>query len=132
MLSYLYISARNVAASGLFYDAVLSPAGYLQVIAGDQIFFYPPTGGVTLCISRPWNGGEAVAGNGGMPAIQVPSRRCVNAIYTAGLRTGGSDAGRPGARARQNRIFYMAYLRDPAGNKIAFFCNTAPEGEGPV
>lgn len=93
MLSYLYISARNVAASGLFYDAVLSPTGC------NHIFFYPPTGGVTLCISRRWNGGEAVAGNGGMPTLH-----CVNAIHTAGLRTGGSDAGRRGA-AEQDLLY---------------------------
>lgn len=71
----------------------------LQVLTGDQIFFYPPTGGVTLCISRPWNGGEAVAGNGGMPTLH-----CVNAIHTAGLRTGGSDAGRRGA-AEQDLLY---------------------------
>ncbi|MBN7124786.1 glyoxalase [Erwinia billingiae] len=127
MLSYLYIAAKNVPVSGYFYDAVLSPAGYQQVTCGEQILFYPPQGGVTLCISRPWNGNEAQAGNGGMIAIRVLTRHCVSAIFAAGLGAGGSDAGKPGIRSRHDRHFYMAYLRDPTGNKIAFFCETDNE-----
>lgn len=129
MLSYLFIGANNVALSGRFYEAVLLPLGYLRDNDGEQIIFSLPdspdrhNGPGAIYIARPWNGGRAEPGNGTMPGFRVPTRQKVDELYAAGLKTGGSDEGRPGVRERYSENFYVAYLRDPAGNKLALFCN---------
>lgn len=45
----------------------------------------------------------------------------MRALHAAGLAAGGSDEGAPGFRAAYGPRFYVGYLRDPQGNKIALF-----------
>ena len=45
----------------------------------------------------------------------------VRAFHAAGLAHGGTDAGAPGTRPYYTPDFYVAYLRDPDGNKISCF-----------
>ena len=47
-------------------------------------------------------------------------------IATA-LAAGGSDEGQPGFRATYGPRFYVSYLRDPQGNKIALFSDNPAE-----
>lgn len=130
MLSYLFIGANDVKHSGVFYEAVLLPLGYEKEVDGEQLIFSLPgipdrqNGPGAVFIAKPWNGSEAEPGNGIMPGFRVSSRRLVDDIHAAGLRAGGTDEGKPGIRERYNSHFYVGYLRDPAGNKLAFFCNT--------
>lgn len=42
MLSYVYIGANDVEASGRFYDAVLAPLGYEKEFGDDQYCFSLP------------------------------------------------------------------------------------------
>jgi hypothetical protein len=50
----------------------------------------------------------------------------------AALAAGGTDDGPPGFRAAYGANFYVAYLRDPQGNKIALFSSNPndPTREG--
>ena len=41
---------------------------------------------------------------------------------------GGADEGAPGFRDDYSAHFYVGYLRDPLGNKIAIFCADPAEG----
>ena len=43
-------------------------------------------------------------------------------IDTNGLSHGGTDEGEPGPRPHYGPNWYAAYMRDPAGNKIAIVC----------
>ncbi|WP_312056987.1 VOC family protein [Pantoea brenneri] len=132
MLSYLFIGANDVALSGHFYRAVLLPLGYLAEPDGEQLIFSLPevpdrqNGPGAVFIAKPWDGAEAQPGNGNMAGFRAPTRQRVDELYAAGLRAGGTDEGAPGIRERYNPNFYVAYLRDPAGNKLALFCNDDP------
>jgi predicted lactoylglutathione lyase len=44
----------------------------------------------------------------------------VNHLYARAIALGGSDEGPPGPRGDGG--FYVAYFRDPDGNKLNFFC----------
>ncbi|MEG3111764.1 MULTISPECIES: VOC family protein [Pantoea] len=129
MLSYLFIGANDVELSGQFYAAVLLPLGYEKEVDGEQLIFSLPdipdrhNGPGAVFISKPYNGGKAEPGNGMMPGFRVKTRQLVDEIYAAGLMAGGTDEGDPGIRERYSSNFYVAYLRDPAGNKLAMFCN---------
>lgn len=132
MLSYLFIGANDVALSGHFYQAVLLPLGYLVEPDGEQLIFSLPeipdrqNGPGAVYIAKPWNGDAAQPGNGNMAGFRAPTRQMVDTLYAAGLRAGGKDEGAPDIRERYNPNFYVAYLRDPAGNKLALFCNDDP------
>jgi hypothetical protein len=123
MLSYLFIGANNVEASARFYDAILSPLGYDKNRSeGHYCFSLAETadkfnGPGSIHIAQPFNGQAATAGNGVMPALRAK----VDEVHAAGIANGGMDEGKPGIREAYTDDFYVAYLRDPVGNKIAIF-----------
>jgi catechol 2,3-dioxygenase-like lactoylglutathione lyase family enzyme len=129
MLSYLWIGANDVDASVAFYDSLLLPLGYEKDYSQEVSSYSLPdtidklNGPGTVHVGKPFDGGPATAGNGMMPAFRARSRAEVDALYAAGLAQGGKDAGAPGTRAAYTPDFYVAYLRDPTGNKVAVFFN---------
>jgi hypothetical protein len=51
----------------------------------------------------------------------------VRDLHAAGLAAGGTDEGAPGVRAEYSPHFFVGYLRDPVGNKVALFCSDPAE-----
>ena len=127
MLSYLFIGANDAEASARFYDAILSPLHYVKELSEGHYCFSLPdavdkfNGPGSIHIAQPFNGEPASASNGVMPALRAESRTQVDEIHAAGLAYGGRDAGMPGIRKAYTDDFYVGYLRDPVGNKIAIF-----------
>jgi predicted lactoylglutathione lyase len=68
-----------------------------------------------LGVVKPFNGEAATVGNGTMIALDMPSREAVDAFHAKALELGGTDEGAPGERGPG---YYMAYFRDPDGNKF--------------
>ncbi|WP_275556267.1 VOC family protein [Mixta sp. Marseille-Q2659] len=129
MLSYLFLGANDMSASARFYEAILFPFGYIKEPFKDKLIFSLPgvpdrqNGPGAIYISPPFDGKPATPGNGMMPALRAKTRRQVNEVYQAGLQAGGTDGGQPGIRTEYSENFYVAYLHDPVGTKIALFCN---------
>ena len=119
MFSHIMIGANDIAASKAFYDATL---GALGVGPGTidhkgRCFYFTKTG--VLGLSVPINGEAACGANGGTIGFAVESAEQGDAWHAAGLAAGGTaieDA--PGLRTSEMGSMYLAYLRDPAGNKI--------------
>ena len=127
MLSYLTIGANNLAQSACFYDAILLPLGYRRQ-EGDSYLQYSiegvadrDNGPGTVYVMKPFDGGVATAGNGMMPAFRAAGAAKVQELHMAGIAAGGADEGGPGTRSYYSDTFYVAYLRDPVGNKVALF-----------
>ena len=59
------------------------------------------------------------------PELQRAVARAM--IFESGLKNGGIDEGAPGFRDDYGESFYVAYLRNPSGNKIALFCTNSNE-----
>jgi catechol 2,3-dioxygenase-like lactoylglutathione lyase family enzyme len=127
MLSYLFIGANDLEQSAAFYQAILAPLGYEKNRSGGHYCFSLPgtddksNGPGSIHVARPFNGQPATVGNGMMPALRADSRGKVEQVHAAGLANGGTDEGRPGIREAYSDDFYVAYLRDPTGNKVAVF-----------
>ena len=51
----------------------------------------------------------------------------MRALHAAALAAGGTDEGAPGFRAAYGPTFYVGYLRDPQGNKVALFSSNPDE-----
>ena len=59
--------------------------------------------------------------NGAMVAFEAYDQKQVSALHAAALNAGGTDEGAPGFRPNYGPRFYVGYLRDPQGNKIALY-----------
>jgi predicted lactoylglutathione lyase len=62
-----------------------------------------------------------------MIAFDARNQKQVRDLHAAALSAGGSDEGQPGFRDSYGPHFYVGYLRDPQGNKIALFSNDPAE-----
>lgn len=127
MLSYVIIGANDVRRSERFYTAILCPLGYERTQApGVAIYSLPNDQGV-IYVRLPFDERAATHGNGSMLAFEAASQKLVRDLHAAGCAAGGTDEGAPGFRDAYSEHFYVAYLRDDVGNKIAIYCRD-PEG----
>jgi catechol 2,3-dioxygenase-like lactoylglutathione lyase family enzyme len=128
MLSYINVGANDIPRSERFYSAVLMPLGYEKAEQKDAVAYTLPdspdrfNGPGTIYVTKPYDGREATVGNGSMMAFRVSSHAQVRALHSAGVAAGGTDEGAPGFRAQYSKNFFVGYLRDPLGNKLALFC----------
>jgi catechol 2,3-dioxygenase-like lactoylglutathione lyase family enzyme len=118
LYSHVMVGANDLAASKRFYDAVLGvlgvPPGRVQ---GERIF-YSTQGGI-FGVSRPVNGQAATPANGGTIGFLCSSAEQARAWHDAGIAHGGETCeDPPGVRESDGRQAFLAYLRDPDGNKL--------------
>lgn len=73
----------------------------------------------TSNLERAIDGRAPAAGNGSMIAFRAKDEIQVQAFHAAALACGGTDAGAPGTRPYYEPSFFVAYVRDPDGNKLA-------------
>lgn len=119
MLGYTTIGTKDLVKATAFYDALLALVGGKQLMGLDRIKFYgTEAGGAMLAVCLPADGGEQSIGNGHMIAIPGGSPAGADALYHKAIELGATDEGAPGQRIP---IFYGGYVRDPDGNKIAFY-----------
>ena len=134
MIAYVTLGSNNIENAELFYSAFLLPLGYqlFKEGNGDLSYCLPKPGEMTpplpdVYIKTPFNGKPALAGNGQMIAFEVPSQKNVQSFHSSALKNGGTSEGEPGFRPSYGAHFYVGYLRDPDGNKIAVFSNNLAE-----
>ena len=127
MIAYVTVGADDIALAKRFYSAFLpalnytleeGPEGlsYALPVASGQSPVFPD-----FYVKPTFDGRPASAGNGSMVAFEASNQEQVRALHRAALAAGGSDEGQPGFRKSYSPNFYVGYLRDPQGNKIALF-----------
>jgi catechol 2,3-dioxygenase-like lactoylglutathione lyase family enzyme len=122
MISYITIGASDPNRAGAFYDAVLGALGSQRLWRqGDWIGYGPDQDHATVMICAPENGQPAKAGNGIMVGLKAQTPEQVDAFHAAALAQGGACAGAPGPRPAYGEGYYLAYVRDPDGNKLSAF-----------
>lgn len=139
MISYVTVGADDIARAKQFYDAFLPALGY-ELKEGPEGLSYalPVAPGQTILlpdfyVKPTFNGAPASAGNGTMVAFEARNQNQVRALHLAVLAAGGADEGQPGFRASYGPHFYVSYLRDPQGNKIAIYsCDPDEPGRDAV
>jgi catechol 2,3-dioxygenase-like lactoylglutathione lyase family enzyme len=119
MFSHIMVGANDLAASKAFYDATFAALGIAPGFQDDKgrAFWMTPTG--IFAISIPINGEPACHGNGSTIGFAMASPEQADAWHAAGLAAGGTAVeDPPGVRSGPTGSLYLAYLRDPAGNKL--------------
>jgi catechol 2,3-dioxygenase-like lactoylglutathione lyase family enzyme len=119
MFSHIMIGANDLDASKKFYDAALGALGVSPGKMDDKgrVFYRTKTG--VFAITKPIDGNAASFANGGTIGFACESPEVATAWHSAGVANGGKTCEEPpGWREGAFGKLYLAYLRDPSGNKI--------------
>ena len=118
MFSHVMVGVTDLERSRQFYDALLATIGVPPGIPNKNRYFYrSPTG--TFGITTPINGEPACHANGGTIGFAMQTPEQADAFHAAGLAHGGTTCKEPpGWRDNGVGKLYLAYLRDPDGNKL--------------
>jgi catechol 2,3-dioxygenase-like lactoylglutathione lyase family enzyme len=118
MYSHMMVGSNDIARSKKFYDATFTamggragsedPKGRLIYIHNGSMFLVTP----------PIDGQPATHGNGCTIGFAMTPEQA-NAWHEAGVANGGTAIeDPPGVREGGGMKLYLAYLRDPDGNKL--------------
>ena len=118
MFSHIMIGTNDLDRAKSFYDTVLGTLGVPPArVDGHRIFYMTPAG--IFSVSQPIDGKPATSANGGTIGFAASSPAQADAWHAAGVANGGkSIEDPPGVREGGMGKMYLAYLRDPDGNKL--------------
>ncbi len=119
MFSHVMVGSNDIDRSKKFYDALFCAVGGKPGVAdakGRLIYAY--NGGVLL-VTRPIDGQPATHANGGTIGFAMTGPEQADQWHQAGVAHGGTAIeDPPGIRQGGAGSMYLAYLRDPDGNKL--------------
>ncbi len=119
MFTHIMVGSNDIARSKVFYDAIFAAIGAapgVQDARGRLI--YSHNGGRFL-VTPPIDGKAATHANGGTLGFAMANPEQAKAWHDAGVANGGTSIeDPPGIRQGPAGSMYLAYLRDPDGNKL--------------
>ncbi len=119
MFSHIMIGVNDMEKSKAFYDAILGELGHKPGVIDDKgrCFYFTKEG--IFSLTKPLNGEAATGANGGTIGFAAADTDAADRWHAAGVANGGIPCeDPPGIREGDKFDLYLAYLRDPAGNKI--------------
>jgi catechol 2,3-dioxygenase-like lactoylglutathione lyase family enzyme len=119
MFSHVMIGSNDIVRSRAFYDALFATMGGKPGIQDDKgRLLYMHNGGLFM-VTAPIDGEPATHANGGTIGFTVEGPEQADAWHKAGTDNGGTAIeDEPGIRSASFGDLYLAYLRDPDGNKL--------------
>ena len=117
MIGYVTVGTNDFKRAIQFYDELLVIVGINRLWMHDSMAAWGPSREhAALCVTIPYDGKAATAGNGVMIALKVSSQEQVRALHAKAVELGGRNEGEPGLRGDHG--FYGGYFRDLDGNKM--------------
>ena len=123
MFSHVMVGSNDLERSKRFYDAVLGVLGAGEPVhnkagTGHDRLFYRHDG-ATFCVSEPINSEAATCANGGTIGFKCKSPEQVREFHDTAVANGGTSIEEPpGLRQGPAGSLFLAYVRDPDGNKL--------------
>ena len=119
MFSHVMIGSNDIDRSRTFYDALFAAIGGKPGRIDDRgRLLYLHNGGLFM-VSRPIDGEAATHANGGTIGFATENPEQAAAWHKAGTANGGTAIeDDPCIRKQSFGELYLAYLRDPDGNKL--------------
>lgn len=119
MFSHIMLGTDDIETSKAFYDKTLEVFGYNPGVIDEKgrCFYITPSG--IFAISKPIDGQPMTHANGSTIGFAAKTPAEVDEWHKVGLENGGSVCEEPpGIRVNSYGELYLAYLRDPFGNKL--------------
>ena len=115
MFSHVMVGSNDLERSKKFYDSLFEKEG----MTDDKGRVAYRRNGSVFMISKPIDGQPAHHANGGTIGFNYDSPEEVDAWHRRGVEAGGKSCeDPPGYRQNAFGKLYLAYLRDPDGNKL--------------
>ena len=115
MFSHVMVGSNDVDRSKRFYDALFGKEAHTD----DKGRLAYRRSGAVFMVSKPIDGREACHANGGTIGFNFESPEEVDEWHRRGIEAGGTPCeDPPGYRENAFGKLYLAYLRDPDGNKL--------------
>lgn len=123
MIGYTTVGTNDVEKARHFYSELFASMGIMKLYdeAGFVAWGYSQKEPM-FCLTRPFDGAPAVAGNGTMIALKAKSEDDVVRLHEKALALGGTNEGDPGMRQGG---YFCAYFRDLDGNKLNVYFTPA-------
>ena len=119
MFSHVMVGSNDIPRAKKFYDALFTAMGGkpgTEDAKGRLIYAH---NGALFMVTKPIDGKAATHANGGTIGFKMTGQEQANAWHKAGVENGGSAIeDPPGTRQVGAGPLYLAYLRDPDGNKL--------------
>ena len=131
MFSHVHLGSNDVPRAKRFYDAIMEALGGAKSWKDEnrERWFWQRDDAF-LIVGAPLDKDTAEPGNGVTIGFTVDSPEQGDAWHEAGLANGGTAIeDPPGIRERPGGGgVYLAYLRDPDGNKLCAFTTNIADG----
>jgi catechol 2,3-dioxygenase-like lactoylglutathione lyase family enzyme len=115
MFSHVMVGSNDIDRSKKFYDGLFGKEAHVD----DKGRLAYRRNGAVFMVSKPIDGKQACHANGGTIGFNFDSPEEVDAWHRRGLEAGGTSVeDPPGYRENAFGKLYLAYLRDPDGNKL--------------
>ena len=118
MYSHMMVGSNDLERSKKFYDATFAAMGGKPGVLDEKgRLIYAHNGGLFI-VTKPIDGQPATHGNGCTIGLAMTKEQA-DAWHDAGVKAGGKAIeDPPGIREGGGMKLYLAYLRDPDGNKL--------------
>ena len=119
MYSHMMVGTDDIDRSKKFYDALFGAVGGKPGFVDPKGRIIYMHNGAMFLVTKPIDGEAATPGNGMTVGFAMNNPAECDAWHAAGLAHGGSPCeDPPGVREGAGMSLYLAYLRDPDGNKL--------------
>ena len=119
MFSHVMIGSNDIGRSKRFYDALFAALGGRPGREDDKGRLTYVHKGAVFMVSTPIDGAPACGANGGTIGFATDGPEQTYAWHAAGVAQGGTSIeDPPGMRPSGVGPLFLAYLRDPDGNKL--------------
>ena len=117
MIGYSTIGVKDIEKAKKFYTELLDATVHVDI--GRLAMIGKTMDQPMVAVCEPFDGNSPSCGNGAMIAFSASSKDEVGEMYNKAMSLGATSEGEPGQRI--DDVFYGAYVRDPDGNKLAFY-----------
>ncbi|APX12766.1 VOC family protein [Tateyamaria omphalii] len=126
MIGYTIVGTKDLTRAKAFYAPLFKHMGMPLCFEDAQVASWGKRDDETMprfFVCYPFDDQPATVGNGTMTAFRLKTASDVDTLHDLAMQGGGTDEGKPGFRPEAyGDEFYVAYVRDPDGNKLAFAC----------
>lgn len=127
MFDHISISVRNLERSLAFYDAVLTPLGFIRLFQNHKSAGWGTPAGheeapfaiVQVAADSPVGSTEM-----GHIAFRAPTRAAVTAFFEAAVAKGAEVQGAPRIVTEYNPNYFAAFIGDPDGYNLEAVCHS--------
>lgn len=119
MFTHVMVGSNDLQRAKVFYDAVFGALGAAQGFTDPKGRLIYVHNGARFLVTTPINGEPASVSNGATVGFAMDSPEQAREWHAAGVSNGGASIeDPPGEREGMYGPIYLAYLRDPDGNKL--------------